>query len=159
MTPDEAGALLDRLEAEEARLVFDRFDEDLAWRLGVQMAEAARAARLPVAITIRRNAQLLFHAALPGATPDNDAWLDRKCRVVDRYQRSSYAVGTAFRAEGTTFEASSRLDPQIYAAHGGAFPVRVRGVGVVGTVAVSGLPQADDHAFVVRELARFLGVG
>ena len=51
-----------------------------------------------------------------------------------------------------------RLDRDAYAAHGGAFPVTVRGVGVVGTVAVSGLPQLEDHAFVVRVLSDFLGV-
>jgi uncharacterized protein (UPF0303 family) len=51
-----------------------------------------------------------------------------------------------------------RLDPDLYAAHGGAFPVNVRGVGVVGTVAVSGLPQLEDHALVVEVLAEFLGV-
>jgi uncharacterized protein (UPF0303 family) len=36
--------------------------------------------------------------------------------------------------------------------------VTVRGVGVVGTVAVSGLPQLEDHAFVVRVLSAFLEV-
>lgn len=51
-----------------------------------------------------------------------------------------------------------RLDPDEYAAHGGAFPVIVRAVGVVGTVAVSGLPSADDHALVVEVLSEFLGV-
>ncbi|MFN0281981.1 MAG: heme-binding protein, partial [Kineosporiaceae bacterium] len=40
--------------------------------------------------------------------------------------------------------------------HGGAFPVHVVGVGVVGTVAVSGLPQAEDHAFVVEQLRHYL---
>ena len=33
----------------------------------------------------------------------------------------------------------------------------VRGVGPVGTVAVSGLPEADDHAMVVEGLERYLG--
>ena len=155
---DDPATLLAELRAHEAALVFDRFDEDDAWRLGVQLVEAARAEQLPIAISIRRNGQRLFHAALPGASADNDAWLDRKCRVVDRYSTSSYAVGTAFVVDGTTFDESSRLDTAVYAAHGGAFPVRIKGVGVVGTVGVSGLPQADDHAFVVRELGRFLGV-
>jgi uncharacterized protein (UPF0303 family) len=31
-------------------------------------------------------------------------------------------------------------------------------VGVVGTVTVSGLPQADDHAFVTEMISAFLGV-
>jgi len=36
------------------------------------------------------------------------------------------------------------------------FPVIVRDVGPVGTVGVSGLPQADDHAFVVRHLEQLV---
>jgi uncharacterized protein (UPF0303 family) len=44
------------------------------------------------------------------------------------------------------------------APHGGAFPIIIRGVGVVGTITVSGLPQAEDHAFVVRMIAEHLGV-
>jgi len=41
---------------------------------------------------------------------------------------------------------------------GGAFPIIVRDVGAVGTVAVSGLPQAENHALVVSVLREFLGV-
>jgi uncharacterized protein (UPF0303 family) len=51
------------------------------------------------------------------------------------------------------------VDPAEFAAHGGAFPVRVRGVGLVGTVAVSGLPQEEDHRLVVTILERFLAGG
>jgi uncharacterized protein (UPF0303 family) len=109
-----------------------------------------------VTISIRRNGQRLFHAALPGTSADNDAWIDRKSRVVDRYGHSSFLVGTQFRAKGGSFEEHSRLNPDEYAAHGGVFPVLVRGVGPVGTVGVSGLPQADDHAFVVEQLEIFL---
>jgi len=69
--------LLDELEAQEARLVFDHFDDDVAWSLGVALRDAATAAGLPVAISIRRNGQRLFHAALAGSSADNDAWLAR----------------------------------------------------------------------------------
>jgi uncharacterized protein (UPF0303 family) len=65
-------------------------------------------------------------------------------------------VGESFRENGKTFEADSRLDPDRYAAHGGVFPVNVVGVGMVGTVGVSGLPQAEDHAFVVEQVEAFL---
>lgn len=148
---------LEELEAQERRLVFRQFTYEDAWALGSLLVELARERQAPVAVDIHRGGQQLFHAALPGSTPDNDAWIDRKRRVVERYGSASYLVGARFRAKGSTFEESSRLDPDAYAAHGGSFPVTVEGVGVVGTVTVSGLPQLQDHRFVVEALEQFLG--
>ncbi|MEU4922057.1 heme-degrading domain-containing protein [Streptomyces parvus] len=143
------------LIAQERRLTLPHFSYDDAFALGSLLVELARERHAPVAIDIRRGAQQLFHAALPGSSADNDAWIDRKRKVVERYGESSYLVGTRFRAKGTTFEESSRLDPDAYAAHGGSFPIAVEGAGVIGTVTVSGLPQAEDHAMVVEALERF----
>ncbi len=147
---------LAQLAEQEERLQFTRFDNETALALGQQLLTAARDRGLPVTISVRRNGQRLFHAALPGTSADNDAWIDRKSRVVDRYGHSSFFIGTQFRAQGSSFEEQSGLDQDLYAAHGGVFPVLVRGVGPVGTVGVSGLPQADDHAFVVEQLKLFL---
>jgi uncharacterized protein (UPF0303 family) len=144
------------LVAQEQRLQFTRFDNDDAWRLGCLLVELAREGALAVTVDVRRGEQQLFHCALPGTSADNDAWLERKIRVVRRYGHSSYLVGQRFRDEGATFEEKSRLDPDRYAAHGGAFPVLVVGVGQVGTVAVSGLPQLEDHLLVVEALEAFL---
>ncbi|MER7976085.1 heme-degrading domain-containing protein [Streptomyces sp. NPDC095817] len=144
------------LEEQERRLTLPRFTHDDAWTLGTLLVELARERNAPVAVDIRRGGQQLFHAALPGSTPDNDAWIDRKRRVVERYGCSSLLVGSRFRAKGTTFEDSSRLDPDTYAAHGGAFPLTVKDTGVIGTVVVSGLPQIEDHHLVVEALEKFL---
>ncbi|WP_405555447.1 heme-degrading domain-containing protein [Streptomyces sp. NBC_01171] len=144
------------LEAQEQRLVFRTFTYDDAWALGSLLVELGRERQAPIAVDIHRAGQQLFHAALPGSTPDNDAWIARKRRVVERYGSASYLVGSRFRAKGTTFEDSSRLDPDRYAAHGGSFPITVEGVGVVGSVTVSGLPQIEDHRLVVEALERFL---
>ncbi|WP_031525811.1 heme-degrading domain-containing protein [Streptomyces sp. NRRL F-5123] len=144
------------LAEQERALVLPRFTNDDAWRLGCLLVELAREQGAPVAIGIRRGGQRLFHCALDGTAPDNDEWLERKSRVALRYGTSSLAVGERFRAKGTTFEASSHLDPARYAAHGGAFPLRVAGAGVIGVVAVSGLPQTEDHALIVKALTRFL---
>lgn len=146
------------LAAQEERLQFDRFDNDTAIALGQRMLDAARERGLPLVISVRRNGQRLFHAALPGTSADNDAWVDRKARIVDRYGHSSYYMATLNEEHGGgSFEEQSRLDPQLYAAHGGVFPVIVRGTGPIGTVGVSGLPQEEDHAFVVEQLEAFLG--
>ena len=144
------------LEGQERALVFTRFDNDDAWRLGCVLVELARERDLPVVIDVRRGTQQLFHAALAGTTPDNDTWVDRKVRVVERFGASSYLVGLRAKAKGTTFSAAHDLPLQEYAAHGGSFPVRIADVGVVGAVTVSGLAQADDHALVVEALRSFL---
>ncbi|MDR7275365.1 heme-degrading domain-containing protein [Catenuloplanes atrovinosus] len=148
--------LIARIEEQEERLRFDRFDDDDAWRLGVLLVETARERGLPVTVDIRRGGQQLFHAALAGTAPDNDRWIDRKVRVVERFHASSYLVGRRLAAKDRALDASQGVDPAEYAAHGGAFPIRVRGVGVVGVVTVSGLPQADDHALVVEVLESYL---
>ncbi len=148
--------LLDELIAQEQRLVYAAFSTEDAWQLGVALRDVALERRLPVAISVRRNGQRLFHAALPGASADNDGWLERKCAVVDRYGCSSLRIGEQFRVAGKSFDTDARLDTATYAAHGGAFPILVRGTGCVGTVAVSGLPQLEDHALVVEVLAQLL---
>jgi uncharacterized protein (UPF0303 family) len=109
-----------------------------------------------VAIDVRRNGQQLFHVALDGTARDNDEWIRRKNNVVDRFGHSSYYVGALCRSEGRSLAELFLVDPREYADHGGAFPVIVEGVGVVGTVTVSGLPQADDHRMVVEAIERFL---
>jgi uncharacterized protein (UPF0303 family) len=106
---------------------------------------------------IRRHGQRMFHVALPGSSANNDAWLERKCAVVDLFGHSSYYVGCESRADGNDdFNGAHRLDPERFAAHGGAFPILISGTGCIGTVAVSGLPQVDDHRFVVDQLEKFL---
>jgi uncharacterized protein (UPF0303 family) len=114
---------------------------------------AARQRGLAVTIDVGRGEQRLFHSALKGTAADNDEWIERKNRVVRRFGHSSYYMG---REAGEEFAERHLLDGREFAAHGGAFPVRVRGVGVVGTVTVSGLPQEEDHRLVVSVLRDFL---
>ncbi|XVV17431.1 heme-degrading domain-containing protein [Actinoplanes sp. CA-131856] len=150
--------LIAQLEQQERDLVFARFDNDDAWELGSLLVGVARERGLPVVVDIRRGTQQLFHAALPGSVADNDTWIDRKVRVVERYGASSYLVGRRLAAKGQQLDAGMGVEPALYAAHGGAFPVRITDVGVVGVVTVSGLPQADDHALVTEVVRRFLSL-
>jgi uncharacterized protein (UPF0303 family) len=148
----DLGIPLAELAAEEEELQFASFTNDDAWALGSALVSTARQDRAPVAIDITRNGHQLFHAALPGATPDNDAWIQRKSRVVQRFGHSSLYMRQLCAAEHTTVEEKFGLDPQRFAAHGGAFPILIRSVGPVGVVVVSGLPQVDDHRMVVAAL-------
>ncbi len=145
---------LEELEAQEDELQFLSFTNDTAWELGNALVATAREGGLAVTIDISRGEQRLFHCALPGTAADNDEWIERKNRVVRRFGHSSYYMGVK---EGEGFAARFLLDEREFAAHGGAFPLIVRDVGVVGTITVSGLPQEEDHRLVVAVLRAFLG--
>jgi uncharacterized protein (UPF0303 family) len=143
---------LDELEAEEQELELPSLTEDDAWSIGSLAVTRAREAGLPVAIGVWRAGRQLFHSALPGSTSDNDEWLRRKGRVVMRFEHSSLYVARLCQDKQVTLQEKFGLSPSRYAAAGGAVPLRVSGAGVVGWFGVSGLPQLDDHRFVVEVL-------
>jgi uncharacterized protein (UPF0303 family) len=148
--------LVEDLEAEERRLVLPRADLATLHALGHGMYDAAEEERLPLAIQIRVGDRLVFAAGAPGSTGLFDDWAARKARVVHLFEQSSLLVRLTHERDGVDFYAKHRLPGDRYAPFGGAFPIRVGNVGFIGSVAVSGLPQLLDHAFVVRKLGEFL---
>lgn len=144
------------VEAEATRLIFPRFTEDTALRLGLILVELARADHLPVVIDIRTPDRTLFHASLPGSVPLNDLWARRKSNTSLLFQEASLLVGLRHRARGETL-AKHGLSIDDHADHGGAVPIRVKGVGVVAVATVSGLPQVEDHRLVIRGIRMVLG--
>jgi uncharacterized protein (UPF0303 family) len=144
------------IEAEAAGLIYDAFDETHALRLGQRLVDLALSDGLPVVIDIRTANRTLFHAALPGSAPLNALWARRKSSTALMFQGASLLVGLRNRAKGQTLEKDG-LSLADHADHGGAVPIRVRGVGVVAVATVSGLPQVEDHKLVVRGLKALLG--
>lgn len=144
-------------EKEERELIFPAFSNEDALELGLQILESAKKSGVSVAIDIERSGQKLFHYAMDGTSPDNDQWIRRKSNVVMRIFKSSFHVGLILKRDGVPIEQKYFLDPMEYSAHGGSFPLHVRGTGIVGTIAVSGLPQEEDHRLVVSTIRGFLG--
>lgn len=60
--------------------------------------------------------------------------------------------GLELQQNKTSLAERFRLMLTDFAAHGGSFPVDVAGPGVIGSIAVSGLPQRADHELVVEAL-------
>lgn len=149
---------LAQIALQEQTLQFAAFEEEDAWRLGSCLREFAVARGLKIVIDVRRSSQPLFYAALPGTTPDNAEWVRRKSNVTFRLHRSSYAVGLETKAKNSTLLERYALPDSDYASHGGCFPIRVRGSGVVAAVTVSGLLQRADHELSVEGICAVLGV-
>ena len=148
--------LLDELLAQEKELVFKTFSNDDAHALGEMLYNGAKEEGLAIAMDVTRHGQVLYHAALDGTAPDNDQWMLHKIKVVNRFNHSSFYVGQKLIDAGKTIEEECLISSMDYAAHGGSFPIIVENVGVVGTVTVSGLPDYEDHAFVVKTIRKFI---
>ena len=153
MTIDEE---IERLKVQELALQFVAFSADMAWSLGSRMRELAMSAPKPVAIGIWLAGQTLLYTGTNGISASNEDWLRRKRNTVLRFGKSSLLVGADLTRSGSTLEEKQGLTLSDYAAHGGGFPLTLRGTGCVGAFVVSGLTQWEDHALVVRALSEAL---
>lgn len=143
---------------QERRLCFAALDVEQLWQLGADLRRRALARGLALAIEIRLAGDTVFFSRMPGASPNNADWARRKRNAVEMLHASSYAVGLAAQQKGASLERESGQPLRDYAIHGGSFPLRLAGLGVVGAVTVSGAPEREDHALVVEALAHLLGV-
>jgi uncharacterized protein (UPF0303 family) len=148
---------LESIAFQERELVLPRLDSGIAWQLGSTLRAIAAQRGLAVVIDIRRFGQPLFYAAMDGTTPDNPEWVRRKSNVVARFHQSSYVAALREKLRGKTIYESQGLALADYATHGGSFPLRVAGAGVIGSITISGLPMREDHELVVEGLCVLLG--
>jgi uncharacterized protein (UPF0303 family) len=143
------------VEEQEKRLQFQEFTSETALNIGMSLVERAKAENKVITIDITRNGHQLFHYAFEGTSPDNDQWVLRKNRVVNRFNTSSLHFRLKLESSGSSL-AAKQLEPTEYAASGGAFPIIIRNVGVVGTITVSGLADTEDHAIVAWAINNYL---
>ena len=149
---------LARIDEQLRRLRFTRFDETDAWELGADLRRRAVDRGVAVTIEIRIAGSTVFMCAMAGTSPANADWARRKRNVVELLHQPSYAVGLEEIRDGRSVLAQMGRPDHEVASHGGSFPIIVDGVGCIGAVTVSGLPQRDDHELVVEALAARCGV-
>jgi uncharacterized protein (UPF0303 family) len=150
-------ALIEALRQQEAELVFPSFDEGTAFAIGNALHERAVRESARIVVAIRLWNRLLFYTALPGSSDDNWHWARRKSNVVERWGKASYRA-LIENKRNRTYASNDDADPAVYALHGGAFPIIVKGAGPIGSITVSGLPETDDHRLVVEAIAEYLKV-
>ncbi len=155
MTPDEDLLVL---QQQEQLLCFSSFGAEEAWRLGSRLRGSLLARGAAGSMEIDLAGHLLFACATAGAAPGQANWIRRKRNTVRHFARSTYAVGRKLERDGTTLLISNGLSEVDFAAHGGGFPLMLKGTGMVGSVVLSGLPQREDHNLVIEALAELSGV-
>lgn len=144
---------LTELLAQEETLTLRQFTNQDALHAGQYVIDRALREKLSVAVELKRNGQRLFYAALDGTAPDQEEWIRRKSNVVLRHGHSSLYMRLYNEAKQRAYHTMYAVDPADYTDAGGSFPIRVTGVGVIGTITVSGLSQEADHQLAVDALA------
>lgn len=128
---------------------------DDAVTLGLIAVQVIREWDLNLAVAIVLNGDLVFSAKLGSTGPENDPWLAGKAATALRFKQPSLLVKLRHYEAGTPFDERDDIDHDLFKAHGGSLPLRVGGI-VIGTITMSGEPDAVDHEASAETLARFL---
>jgi uncharacterized protein (UPF0303 family) len=111
--------------------------------------------KLPIAIEVRIDEWIVFHASLEGSKPENDWWINRKVAVVVLNQHSTMFERVSAEERGVDWHRENGVTDETHAIHGGALPL-ITEEGFKGILIISGLPQVEDHLLAVEVLTEFL---
>jgi uncharacterized protein (UPF0303 family) len=111
---------------------------------------------LPIAVEVRLADWIIYHASLPGSSPENDWWMSRKARTVMLKHHSTMYERVSAEERGVDWYEENNLLDETHAIHGGGLPLITKDDGFVGVLLISGLPQVEDHLLGVEVLTEFL---
>lgn len=132
-----------------------RLTNDDAVALGLFAIQVIKEWDLNLAVEIALGSDVVFKAKLKDTNAENDSWLAGKAAAAVRFEEPSLLIKLRHLAAGAPFEDRTDVDHDRVKAHGGSIPLRVGGK-VVGTLTMSGEPDALDHEAAAEALARFL---
>lgn len=142
---------------------FESFSPEIAFEIGSRIRNYFTGDELgggiAITITLFSGVTLFACSIGKGVTPDNFEWAKRKTNTVKRFGISSWLRGQTRTSQGKP--ADDPLLGSDFAAHGGAFPINIKGVstGPIGAIAVSGLTQALDHTLIIHAVGTVISDG
>ena len=141
---------------EQDRLVLPSLNVADALEIGQIAASLGADQGLPIAVEVRLDSWVIYHASLPGSKDENQWWIDRKARVVLLKHHSTLYERVSAEERGVDWFVENNLTDATHAIHGGGLPLITQGDGFVGVLLISGLPQIEDHLLGVKVLTEFL---
>jgi uncharacterized protein (UPF0303 family) len=141
---------------EEQVLTITSVDLAGALEIGEIAKSLAVLRKLPIAIQVRLDDWIIYHASLPGSKPENDWWMSRKARVVMLKHHSTMYERVSAEERRVDWHKENKLLDETHAIHGGGLPLITKNEGFVGMLLISGLPQVEDHLLGVEVLTEFL---
>ena len=143
---------------QEEMLWFEHFTNEDGWDLGCHIREKIRQSGYEMSVCIRMNhGYTVFQYGTNGTGLSYQGWMHRKIHTAQVMGMSSLQAAV-FSEEAGMSLTEMNLNETDDLLRGGGFPIRVKGIGLVGAAAVSGLHPDMDHSFLVDCLASYLGV-
>ena len=149
-----AKELLRILEAQEEKLVFDSFNNEDALKLGIILTEVTKNTEKPLSMRVFLDDEIVFQYTMEGDCEKRFGWTKRKYNLIKKTGHSSMHGKVRALYLGELKELFENKDE--YGFGCGGFPIIVKGKGIVGAVAVSGLPDPKDHLYVIEALEKML---
>jgi uncharacterized protein (UPF0303 family) len=146
----------EELIREERALMLSKLEIVDALEIGELAKSKGSERNLPIAIEVRIDNWIIYHASLPGSTSENQWWIDRIARVVLLKHHSTLYERVSAQERGVEWHKENNLKDETHAIHGGGLPLITRDKGFAGVLLISGLPQVEDHLFGVEVLTEFL---
>ena len=141
---------------QEKSLRLDFINIESAILLGELAKNIGLDKKLPIAVEVRLNDWIVYHASLPGSKPENDWWIARKARVVMLKHHSTMYERVSAKERGVDWHKENNVLDETHAIHGGGLPLITKDKGFVGVLLISGLPQVEDHLLGIEVLTEFL---
>ena len=156
MAETTGGFTSEALALEAKTLTLESLTQAQALEIGGIAQEIGLARKLPIAVEVRMKDWIIFHASLPGSSPENDSWIARKANVVNATGRSTLHERVLAEEQGIDWHETTGLSEELHAIFGGGLALNVVGLGLTGILLVSGLEQVEDHLLGVEILTEYL---
>ena len=144
------------LALEAQTLVLPSLTQAEAIEIGEIAIALGRDRNLAIAVEVRMKEWTVFHISLPGSDTENDGWIARKARATLLTGNSTMYERVLAEEQGINWYESHGVTEATHAVHGGCLPLKVSGVGMLGMLLISGLPQVQDHLLGVEVIAEYL---
>lgn len=123
------------------KLLLGSFNNDDVYKLGNYLSLKIIRNNLKAVVYIERNGVVLYQYCGNGITKNNLWWVKQKKKIVEHFDKSSALVSENFKEKP---EMVKMYNGEFVFA-GGGIPIKVKNVGTVGLIVVSGLSADQDH--------------
>ncbi len=141
--------------AQEELFQFEHFHSEDAWKLGNILVEIAKEKGFAPALSIRlNNGFTLFQFGFDNTGLDHENWMQRKLNTTKVKQFSTLKAMYLLKTMNITL-ADWFMEEATYSTCPGAFPIKIKGTGMIGTILVSGISVEDDHNLIIEALMKY----